>query len=180
MEKGLNMLMERKAIAILALVLLSGSVFAESISNYTVSNSIPMHDTLTIYGVYNNPDGNSGVLCAFYIFDLANNDTNRALIRLNDQYTFSDGSFYNQINLQEPLFRTGLDYNAITKCNGIQIGKKFYIDQREDVAFGFIPSVAYTDLLFWKNPYNQMVTLALAIVIICMMVIGAWILNRAH
>lgn len=153
LEKGLNMVMENKTVAVLALLILfSGSALADSISNYTVPNNIPLNDTLTIYGKYNT---GSDVLCAFYIFDLQNNDLNRALIRLNDQYTFSDNSFYNEIKITEPLFRRGIDYNAITKCGTTEIGKKFTVTQSEQVLPGKTADSLKLDWAFWTSGDNS-------------------------
>jgi hypothetical protein len=143
--------------------------FADSISNYTVSNQAPLNQNLTIYGVYSGSPS-ADVLCAFYIFDLKNLDVNKAVIRLSDQYTFSDGSFYAEYLLSEPLFRRGIDYNAVTKCGTIEIGKKFTVAQKEDILFGITPNSLMNEFRFWVDPNNSLISFFFLFVLLILMV----------
>lgn len=161
----------KKAFFAFALVLLCSSAMAESITNYTVPRQLPLNENLTIYGKYVGDTTSADVLCAFYIFDLSNTDINRAVIRLNDLYTFSDGSFYAQYQATEPLFRRGMDYNAITKCGTTQTGQKFTITQKEDIAFGIMPQSLAMDMRFWTNPANSFTVFLIAILLLAAAVI---------
>lgn len=139
-----------------------GVGLADSITNYTVSPSVALNENLTIYGKYSSSD----VLCAFYIFDVENLDKNAAIVRLNDQYTFSDGSFYNQFKITEPLLRRGIDYNAITKCGTIEVGQVFSVAQKEEIAFGATSNSIISDFAFWTNSENSMSAIYVLVAII--------------
>ena len=126
-------------------------VSAESIDNYNVPQVVPLNNNLTIYGDYS--EGGQK-LCAFFIFDLE--DQNQVILRLTDEYTFSDGTVYAQVQLTEPLFRRGYDYNAVTKCGTAVVSQTFYIDQKEDIALGITPAALRMDIAWWINGENSM------------------------
>jgi len=152
-----------KKIMLLALLLFSSSVFA-TISNYTVPANVPLNRDITIYGEYTT--GN--VLCAFFLFDTA--DQNQAIIRLSDEYTYSDGTFYAAYQITEPLFKRGKDYNAITKCETHTASQLFYVEQKEDLIFGITPDAMMLEMRWWVNPENS---LTVVLILLGMLVIGA-------
>jgi hypothetical protein len=164
----------RKSIVLLFFVVFIGSAFADSIDNYLVSNQVPLNQNLTVYGVYSGTPS-ADVLCAFYIFDVKNLDTNAAIIRLRDNYTFSDGSFYFEYKITEPLFQRGIDYNAVSKCGTISIGKVFNVSQKTDLILGIQPQNVYSEFAFWVNPTNSMTAVygfcVIIFIIICLLVI---------
>ena len=125
-------MIKRIFLALIFLAMLIQPVFSEEIANYNVPATIPLNQTLTIYGEYSE-GGN--LLCAFFIFD-ADGDQNQAIIRLSDEYTFSDGSFYSELVLNEPKFRRGEDYNAVSKCGAAVASSIFYVEQKEDIFLG--------------------------------------------
>lgn len=140
-------------------------VFADSISGYLVSKSIPLHKNLTIYGVYSGTTSEN-ILCAFYVFDIENLDTNAAVLRLDDSHTFSDGSFYFEYQITEPQFRRGIDYNAVTKCGTTEIGAVFNVSQKEDIIGGITAEAMITDVRFFVNPENSIITVFALIIIL--------------
>lgn len=142
----------KKALFLVFLIIFSSFAFADSISNYRVSPSIPLNQNLTIYGVYS---GGQDILCAFYVFDNSAMDYNKTIIRLNDNYTFSDGSFYNELKIEEPLFKRGIDYNAVAKCGTTEIGSIFSVAQKEEIVAGFSPDSIASDFRFWIDSDNQ-------------------------
>jgi hypothetical protein len=144
----------KKFLLIFFSIFLCSFVFSDSIENYRVLTQVPLNQNLTIYGEYH-ADVNVDVLCAAYIFDIKNLDVNVAVVRLKDQYTFSDGSFYNQIKIEEPLFQRGIDYNAITKCGTTETGAVFSVAQKEDIVAGFTPASISNDIRFWVDSNNQ-------------------------
>ena len=149
----------KKIFLIISLIFLISNVLAtDSITNYLVPNNVALNQNLTIYGELTSTDQNiNNILCAFYIFDIKNTDLNQAIIRLTDQPTYTDGSFYTSITITEPLFRRGIDYNAITKCRSSEIGKVFSITQKEDIEFGIIPQSLIMDFKFFVEPQNSLV-----------------------
>jgi hypothetical protein len=142
--------MLRFALVLAFLLICLGSAFA-SITNYTVASEVPLNQDLTIYGLHDTAE----VLCAFFIFDIA--DENKVVIRLTDQYTFTDGSFYSEYTITEPEFRRGFDYNAVTKCGSDTVSQSFYVGQRKDFILGYGSEQATADLSFWTDPENSYV-----------------------
>jgi len=138
----------------LALLLLSLGVFASSatIDNYTVPSKIPLNQNLTIYGKYS--DVNNSVLCSFLIFDL--NDQKQVIVRLTDQYTASDGKIYSEWKIIEPLFRRGMDYNVLTTCGTVEVGKVFTVLQKEDYFLGINATSLSWDLKFFTDSNNSL------------------------
>jgi hypothetical protein len=162
-----------KILLLLLVLFLLPGVFCDSISDYTVSNQVPLNEKLTIYGKYS---GGADVLCAFYLFDAENLDRNVAIIRLTDQYTFSDGSFYAEYKITEPLFIRGIDYNAITKCGTTETGALFEVAQKNDIVLGITSNSIMADLAFFTKFDNSMgaVLFLFAIIFITSAIVYAW------
>ena len=121
----------KKILIGILLIFLFLNVQADSITNYTIRESVPLGLNLTIYGEYV-ADNNSGVLCSFFIKDL--NDFQSYVIRLTDRKTFSDGTFYTEYALNEPDFKRTYDYNVITKCGTATAWGITNIQQREEIS----------------------------------------------
>ena len=120
--------MNRYLFLVFFVFLLSGSVFA-AITDFAVSPSIRLGETLTITGVSDTPDQ----LCKFLIKD----SNGIAVIRLNDEYTFSDNSFYSEYQILEPPlgeFFRGDDYNAVVTCGTSTVNEIFTVFQPLSVA----------------------------------------------
>lgn len=139
----------------------SGVAYGDSISNYKVPLRVPLNETLTIFGVYSA----ANTLCAFYIFDLNNSDSNGVVTRLNDLYSFSDGSFYQEKIISEPLFRRGMDYNAVTKCGTTETGAVFTVIQKEDITLGISAAAIKNDLSFWIDSNNSVTVIIIGFLI---------------
>jgi hypothetical protein len=148
----------KKTFFLLFFLIFCSFTFADSITNYTVPNSVPLNKDLTIYGNYSGTPS-ADVLCSFYIFDVENTDYNQLITRLPDQYTNEKGEFTAKpFIITEPLFRREIDYNAITTCGTSTIGKVFTVSQKEELFFGITAEAVAEDLLFWANPENSMTT----------------------
>lgn len=166
-------MIKRICLALIFLALLSQPVFAEEITGYNVPSAIPLNQTLTIYGLYS--EGNQK-LCSFFIFD-ADGDQNQAIIRLSDEYTISDGSFYAEFEgIHEPKFHRGEDYNAVTKCGSSVAFTTFYVGQKEDIIWGISSASMRTDLAFWLDRENSftVVLFLLAAAVIASLAYGVW------
>lgn len=159
-------------LALIFLAVLLQPVVAEEITGYNVPAVVPLNQTLTIFGLYS--EGGEQ-LCAFFIFD-ADGDQNQAIIRLSDEYTFEDGSFYAEYNLTEPKFRRGEDYNAVTKCGAAVSFTTFYVGQKEDIIWGISTAGIRTDFAFWLDRENSftVVLALLAILVIAALAYGVW------
>lgn len=120
----------KKLLFLLILSLICLNVFGASITNYVIKTEVPLNQPLTIHGVYNS-DVNAFVLCQFNLVD---SNSGVFVDRLTDQYTFSDGSFYAEYTVHEPLFKRSFDYNAITTCGTISANTKFSVVQLESIA----------------------------------------------
>lgn len=150
-----------KKIAAIAILLICLPTAMAAITEYTVPTSVPLNKNLTIYGIYS---GGGNTLCSFFIFDTA--DQQQVIIRLSDEYTISDGSFYSEIQITEPLFRRGFDFNAVTKCGSDVAFQLFYVEQKEDLAFGITPEGMRMDFQWWTNSENTLTIFLAALVII--------------
>lgn len=150
------------------LFLVSPIVFANSISVLTVDDEVPLERPLTINGIYS-ADTNNYILCAFKIFD----DENILVIRLSDEYTFTNGSFSTEYVITEPLFNRGSKYRVNVACNTANKDAYFAVGQKRGffnittdmmlndwrwfadtnnagvVAFTFIFLSVFIGLLYW-------------------------------
>ena len=143
------------------------SFVSSAITDYRVPGNLPLNKTLTIYGVYS---GGADVVCSFFIFDIV--DQNQVIIRLSDEYTNSLGQFYSEYQVTEPLFRRGIDYNAVSVCGSDEIGSVFYVEQKEDVAFGISPGMLRNDFAWWLDRDNSLTIVTFFILVLVMAAIA--------
>ncbi len=160
--------MKKKILLLVLFCLIFPYTSADNISNYVIRDSVPLGQTLTIKGDYN-ADNKADVLCAFIIFDT--NSPAKAMKRLTDQYTFSDGFFYTEFLVNEPLLKRGIDYNVITKCGTAQADAIFTVGQVET-----IEETAYQWWLYMWLPEN-ILTVAVVFILFLLMF---WIIMRAR
>lgn len=146
----------KKIILFALFVFLAQFAFADLISNYYVTPSVPLDRVMTVTGTYNN-DVNSGVLCKFVVFEKDGN----VLERLTDEYTFSDSSFYSELQIREPPFKRGQDYNMTATCGTASQSARFSITNYEPV----VDVIAFNFLYLKDNGFILFITLA-AIVIL--------------
>lgn len=153
------------------LLVLAISVGA-TITNYEVPQSINLHDTLTITGKYSAAD----TLCSFILF---NTDTpRRAIIRLSDQYSFSDGTFYAEYVINEPLFRRFNDFNAVTTCGTDTVSQVFTVGQKEDIAFGINSTAMVNDFAFFLDQDSSLTLVIFGVVFLVGIGLVALILTQ--
>lgn len=109
-------------------VFLCFSVFGDSITDYSVKSPVFLDKKVTIIGDYNNdPDPSNGVLCKFLITD----ENGFAVLRATDEYTFSDSSFFQEITLNDILFKIDTNYTATTTCGNATDSNVFLVLNRE-------------------------------------------------
>jgi len=134
----------KKTFLLFCFFLLFSSVWAaQSISNYIVKSPVFLDQEVNVTGKYNNPDGNSQVLCKFLILD----SNGIAIIRLTDEYTFSDATFFQKQKITDNFFKVDTNYTFSTTC-GTENAKTFFIvSNREPI----------TDLTlnWWQYFFNQ-------------------------
>jgi len=142
-------------------------IFAVGALTQTVDAKIPLNENLTIYANYSGGDfSDTNSLCAFYILH------NGILVkRLTDEYLSIDGTVSAEYKLTEPLFRRGNDYNVLTKCVDANATSKFYVEQKEDIAFGVMPQSMAMELKFWTDPANSVTVFLIALLAIIAAVI---------
>lgn len=145
-----------KKLILILLILFSSFAFADSISNYQVKESVPLEKLLTVTGTFN-ADSNANVLCKFLVLESDGN----TVMRLSDEYTFSDGSFYTEKRIIEPQLRRGQDYNVTTTCGTVSATDTFSVVNREQIVDVF----AYEFLFFKENGFVLFIGL-LGIVVI--------------
>lgn len=161
----------KKAILAVSFLLMFSTCFA-AITNYTVPEEVPLNNTLTIFGTYS---GGANQLCSFFLFDVE--DQNQAIIRLSDEYTNSLGEFYSEYQITEPLFRRGIDYNAVTVCGTDKVNQNFYVQQKEDIAFGITSEAIRNEWAFWTDSENSLTVVVTVFAIIVVAAIAALIMR---
>lgn len=120
----------KKTILIIFLICFCSVVFADSITNYTVSPNVRLNEKVTVFGNYNDPDVNSYVLCKFLVSD----SNNVYIDRWTDEYTFSDGSFYAEKVLIEPPYYRGDTFTINTSCGEASVDGNFLVEQPTSLA----------------------------------------------
>jgi len=157
--------MRFKIVLVISLIFLIGFVFADSLEQVKIKSVVPLNENLTISGNYVTANENAGILCSFKIFDVQT--TEKYLIeRLSDEYTFSDGSFSSKIKITEPLFQRGFDYNVVVCCASVCFDQNFYVDQKDDMAFGINAGSLTMDLAFWTDPENSFTAFWMLVIIL--------------
>jgi len=97
-----------------------------AITNLKIPYEVRLGEYLTIAGEY----GTADILCKFLVKD-SNNIT---VERLTDEYTFADGTFYAQRQINEPPYYRGDDYNVITTCGSDEAFQTFTLVQPTSLA----------------------------------------------
>jgi len=119
-----------KKLVLFLLLLFCTTAFAtQTISDLNTNSPIPLNQTLAITGNYDDTDSNVSVFCKFVIRD----ESNLVVERLTDEKTFSNGDFYAQRVLDEPLYKRGTDYNISVDCASANSTVLFTLDQRESI-----------------------------------------------
>ena len=101
----------------------------QTITDLNTNSPVPLNQTLTITGNYDDTDLNTSVFCKFVIRD----ENNKVVERLSDERTYSNGDFYAQRVLNEPLYKRGQDYNVSVDCEMVNSTVLFTVDQRESI-----------------------------------------------
>ena len=97
-----------------------------AITNLKIPYEVRLGEYLTIAGNY----GTADALCKFLVKD-SNNFT---IERLTDEYTFADGTFYAQRQINEPPYYRGDDYNVIVTCGSDEAFQTFTLNQPTSLA----------------------------------------------
>ncbi len=138
------------------------NVNADSITNYSVKQRVPIDKLLTVTGNFN-ADLNANVLCKFLILESDGN----TLLRLTDEYTFSDGTFYTEKTISEPEFKRGRDYNASTTCGAVTSTAVFSVIQREAISETVQSEIEF---IFLKNNINPLLFLGSAFILLLLLI----------
>ncbi len=117
--------MNKKIIIGIFLILILATTNA-AITNLKIPYQVRLGENLTISGDY----GTANTLCKFLIKD--SNDF--AIERLSDEYTFADGSFYAQRQINEPPYYRGDDFNVVITCGSDQAFQFFTVNQPTSLA----------------------------------------------
>ncbi len=123
----------KKYSLLLFIILLSSFCFAESITDYKITNEVNLDQQVTATGLYSSDTNtDAGVLCSFYFFDA----TTGALVnRATDQYTTQTGRFtMPSFPIREPGFKRGSDYTLTSECGGVAVDSNFSVIQRETIS----------------------------------------------
>jgi len=120
----------KKTVLLFFLIILGSCVFAtQTITDLNTNSPVPLSQTLTITGNYTDTDSSESIWCKFVIRD----ENNRVVERLSDERTYSNGDFYAQRVLNEPLYKRGQDYNVSVDCQNANSSVLFTVDQRESI-----------------------------------------------
>ena len=117
--------MDKKIIVGIFLILIATTVIAP-ITNLKIPYTVRLGENLTIAGNY----GTADALCKFLIKD----SNEFAVERLSDEYTFADGSFYAQRQINEPPYYRGDDYNVVVTCGSEVANQVFTLNQPTSLA----------------------------------------------
>jgi len=120
----------RKKIIPLLIVLLFGFVLADNITNYQVLSDVPLGTNLTISGKFlDDLNINTNIWCDYY----ALNSQGEKIYRLSSTKTDLKGNFFASLTINEPIFKRGNDYNALTICDQAEMKGQFTVSQRETI-----------------------------------------------
>ena len=117
--------MDKKIVMGIFLILMLSTTTAV-ITNLEMPYEVRLGEYLTIAGNY----GTADTLCKFLVKD-SNNFT---IERLTDEYTFADGTFYSQRQINEPPYYRGDDYNVIVTCGSDEAFQTFTLMQPTSLA----------------------------------------------
>jgi len=145
------MLNMKKIVLLAFFCLFFASVLADSITNLATNSPIYLDKKLIVSGSFDAPN----VLCKFITTDL--NGT--PIFRATDEYTFSDNSFYSEIQTNDNLYKVNSDYNLSVSCGTANQTITFKVLNREPI---FEKTATWWEFAFDKPNY-----LTIAIVGIC-------------
>lgn len=117
--------MNKKIFLGIFLILLISTTNA-AITDLKIPYEVRLGEYLTISGTY----GTADTLCKFLVKD-SNNFT---IERLTDEYTFADGTFYAQRQINEPPYYRGDDYNVVVTCASNEAFQIFTLVQPTSLA----------------------------------------------
>ena len=117
--------MTKKILVAIFLILLTITVNS-AITDLKIPYTVRLGENLTISGDY----GTANTLCKFIIKD----SNGFAIERLSDEYTFSDGTFYAQRQINEPPYYRGDDYNVVVSCGSDEAFQTFTLNQPTSLA----------------------------------------------
>jgi len=117
--------MNKKILIGIFLILILSTTNA-AITGLKIPYEVRLGEYLTIAGNY----GTANTLCKFLVKD-SNNFT---VERLTDEYTFADGTFYAQRQINEPPYYRGDDYNVIVTCASEEAFQTFSLVQPTSLA----------------------------------------------
>lgn len=167
--------MEAKKIKIailfcLILSLFASQAFADSITDYTIKETVPLNQNLTITGTFQADSNiNANVLCSFYLQD----QTYTLVARADDQYTDSKGNFASIFKITEPDFPREQSFRAKTVCGNAEAIETFTIEQKQEFIdiFGYkiYPQGAMLDTKYFMDKEN---TGIIVIIIATILILG--------
>lgn len=117
--------MDKKIVIGIFLILMLSTTNAV-ITDLVIPSEVRLGEYLTIAGNY----GTADTLCKFLVKD----SSNFTVERLTDEYTFADGTFYAQRQINEPPYYRGDDYNVIVTCGNDQAFQIFTLIQPTSLA----------------------------------------------
>jgi len=150
----------KKALLGMVFLFFLSFVTANAITTLKVPSQVLLDKELTVSGTYA-ADSNNGILCSFRVFD----DENFLIIRLSDEYTFTDGTFSTEYKLTEPLFGRGATYRINATCNTVSKDAYFSVGQRKDM-YGMNPDIIMNDFAWWIDGNNSFTVVVFLIVVI--------------
>ena len=155
-------MMNKKFLVLSFLLILMSFSFADSITDYVISDNVPLNQGVTATGTYTG-DVNSGVKCSFYFFDSLGNPITRA----TDEYTDEQGRFFMPpFIVKEPIFQRYLDYNIVTSCGSASVNDSFNVGQKQEIAPYLYPQGMINDLVFWTDPENSYTSVFIGVLVI--------------
>lgn len=170
--------MEAKKVILLLLIcsllsLFAMPAFADSITNYTIKNQVPLNQNLTITGNFTaDSNVNANVLCSFYLQD----QYYTLIARADDQYTDSKGNFASIFKVTEPDFPRETSFRAKTVCGNAEAIETFTVMQKQEAidifGFKFFPQGALLDTKYFTDPAN---TGILVIIFATILILGGGI-----
>lgn len=105
-----------------------------AITDYNVTNPVPMGSLITIYGVSSTP----GALCDFYIFS---SDDNILADRYTSEYASGDGTFSTSKKITPEKYDSGRTYRATTVCGADKATKQFMASFSESQDYKALNSI---------------------------------------
>lgn len=140
------------------LVFLSSFAFADTITQYTLPENVPLNQKVTVTGLYDSNAGKNAILCSFYFLD----KDAKLVYRASDQYTVASGRFTMLgVTMTEPLFVRGQTYTLHTECGGASADGNFSVGQKQEAfdlfGYKFYPQGVTMDFLYFNGDNSIMI-----------------------